>query len=395
MPDQIKNTDFDSAVVQWLNDYAPQGILTTDTSFVIRGWNRWLEQSTGLTSESVVGKSLLDVFPELVERRLDQSYHEALNGKVTLLSQRFHRYLLKLAARPEYGFPEMQQSALIAPLKRDGQIVGTITAIEDVSERVARENQLIAEREAADQANEAKDRFLSVLSHDLRTPLTAILGWARVFQMRSRDEETINKGAAVIERNVAVQLELIEEILDISRISTAKLELNIESVNVRAATIMTLEMLEPIAVTKGVRLDSAMPGQDRNADLDSKRFQQILWNLVSNAVKFTPAGGSVRVTLTYHDCGLELSIADTGKGIDAENLGHVFDPLWQAEASGRQGGLGLGLTIVKNLVELHGGCIRAESSGPGSGATFIVEIPWLRLQTCKSGAGFYSNSQRD
>src|SRR5215510_599511 len=165
MPDQIKNTDFDSAIVQWLNDYAPQGIVTTDTSFVIRGWNRWLEQSTGRTSDSVIGKSLFDVFPEVVERRLDQPYQEAVNGKVTLLAQRFHRYLLKLAARPEYGFTEMQQSALIAPLKREGQIVGTITSIEDVSERVARENQLIAERETADQANDAKDRFLSVLSH--------------------------------------------------------------------------------------------------------------------------------------------------------------------------------------------------------------------------------------
>src|SRR5215470_3161452 len=158
MPDQIKNTDFDSAIVEWLNEYAPQGILTTDTCFVIRGWNRWLEQSTGRAAESVVGKSLFEVFPELVERRLDQPYQEALNGKVTMLAQRFHRYLLKLAAKPEDGFTEMQQSALIAPLKREGQIVGTITAIEDVSERVARENQLIAEREAADQANEAKDR---------------------------------------------------------------------------------------------------------------------------------------------------------------------------------------------------------------------------------------------
>jgi PAS domain S-box-containing protein len=381
MADQtFKHSDIDSAIVQWLNDYAQRGILITDASFAIRGWNRWLEQNTCYTAEAVSGKCLFDVFPEIVERRLDQAYQEALSGKVTLLAHRFHRYLLKLGARPEYGLAEMQQSVLISPLVRDGQIVGTITAIEDVSERVARENQLIAEREAADHANEAKDRFLSVLSHDLRTPLTAILGWARVFQSRPTDEGTVRKGAAVIERNVGVQLELIEEILDISRISAAKLELNITPVNVRAATVMTLEMLEPIAEAKGVRLHSVMPEQEREADLDSKRFQQILWNLVSNAVKFTPDGGSVHITLTYRDCDFQLTIADTGKGIDAENLGHVFDPLWQAEASGRQGGLGLGLTIVKNLVELHGGSIRAESSGLGHGAVFHVEIPWSRLQ---------------
>src|SRR6267142_524547 len=262
------NLDFDSAIVHWLTDYAPQGILVTDTSFIIRGWNRWLEQNTGRTAQATLGRSLFEIFPDLMERELDRFYQKALEGQITVLAHRFHGCLIKLPARPEYGLPEMQQSARIAPLVRDGQVVGTITAVEDVSERVVHENQLIAAREAADKANETKDRFLAVLSHDLRTPLTAILGWARVLRDRPQDEQIVRKSAEVIERNVAIQLELIEEILDISRISAAKLKLNIERVNVRETTIMTLETFEPIAAAKGVRIDRGLPDEERTAALD-------------------------------------------------------------------------------------------------------------------------------
>src|SRR2546425_1933217 len=381
------NLDFDSAIVHWLNDYAPQGILVTDRSFIIRGWNRWLEQNTGRTAAATLGRSLFEMFPDLVERELDRFYQKALEGQATVLAHRFHRYLITLGARPEYGLTEMQQSARIAPLVREGQVVGTITAIEDVSERVVHENELIGAREAADKANETKDRFLAVLSHDLRTPLSAILGWARILRDRAQDEEIVHKSAEVIERNVVIQLELIEEILDLSRIGAAKLELNIEPVNVREATIVTLETFEPIAASKGVRIDRALPDEERTAALDSRRFQQIIWNLVSNELKFTAAGGSVRTTLTYREEGFQLIIADTGKGISAENLPHVFELLWQAEAGVRQGGLGLGLAIVKDLVELHGGSVRAESPGPGRGAMFIVDMHWTGPEASQSNPG--------
>lgn len=372
----LKHTDFDGAIFRWLNDYAPQGILITDTDLVIRGWNLWLEQHTGRSAAAALGKPLLEVFPELAQRRLDDLYREALHGQVTVLAQRFHQYLVRLDARPEYGLPAMQQSARIAPLMERGEVIGTITAIEDVSERVVRENDLTAAREAADRANQAKDRFLAVLSHDLRTPLTAILGWAQIFRARPGDEQIVKRGADVIERNAAIQLQLIEQILDISRFTASKLELNVESGVVREMVVTALETLEPVAEAKGIRIEQNLPEDPRIASLDPKRFQQIIWNLISNALKFTPKGGWVRVTLTHAEKAFQLAVADNGKGIDAENLPHLFEPLWQAEDSEGHGGLGLGLAIVRSLVQLHGGTVRAESAGPGQGAQFIVEIPW-------------------
>jgi PAS domain S-box-containing protein len=372
----LSDFDFDSAIIDWLNDYAPHGIITTDTAFIIRGWNRWFEQNTGKTADSVLGKSLFDIFPELEQRGLDHLYHGALEGQVSVLAHRFHHYLMKLPARPEYNLCEMQQSARIAPLVSNGRVIGTITSIDDVSERVVRENELVAAREIADQANDAKDKFIAVLSHDLRTPLTAIASWAHIFQTHLTDEKVIQKGAAVIERNAAIQLQLIEELLDISRISAGKLELELASVEIRDLVSSALEPLEPTAQAKHISLKRVLPSESRIAVIDAKRFQQIVWNLVSNAIKFTLGEGSVTVRLNYLDDYFEFSVEDTGKGINPESLPHVFEALWQAEVSTGQGGLGLGLAIVKNLVELHGGTIRAESRGAGKGATFILRIPW-------------------
>jgi PAS domain S-box-containing protein len=372
----LHDSNLDRPILDWLSDYATQGILTTDTSLIIRGWNRWFELNTGRTADSVIGSSLFEVFPDLVQRKLDGIYQEALKGQVMVFAHRFHKYLVRLPARPESQLSEMQQSALVAPLLREGEIVGTITSIEDVSDRVVRENELLAAREAADKANQAKDRFLAVLSHDLRTPLTAILGWAQVFRQAAADEQLVRKGADIIARNAAIQLELIEQILDLSRITAAKLELDPQQVSVLELTVAALETVEATAAAKSIRIERILPSQDRMTKLDPKRFHQIIWNLVSNAVKFTPEGGWIRTTLEYAECGFRLSVADSGKGISAQSMPHLFDALWQAEGSRGQGGLGLGLMIVKNVVELHGGTVRAESPGPGKGASFIVEIPW-------------------
>jgi len=152
--------------------------------------------------------------------------------------------------------------------------------------------------------------------------------------------------------------------------------LNLEPVEILQIVTNALETLEPAAVAKGIALLRSLPNEPRMAKLDPKRCQQIIWNLVSNALKFTPQGGSVTATMKYESDGFELRIADTGKGIDPESLPHLFEPLWQAEGSASDGGLGLGLAIVRNLVELHGGSIHAESSGTGQGATFILKMPW-------------------
>lgn len=384
----LKVFNLNNAIVDWLNDYAPQGILTTDTDLVIRGWNRWLEQHSGRSVETTLGCRLFDIFPELVERRLDRFYVEALNGEAKVLAHRFHRYLVKLPAKSEYRLAEMQQTARIAPLVDGGRIVGTITAIEDVSERVVKEDELNAARHDAEDANRAKDRFLAMLSHDLRTPLSAILGWSKLIRGRTLDAKMVDRGLESIERNAGVQLQLIEEILDISRIAAGKLQLELESVDVKDLIAAALDVVTPMAEAKGIRIERSLPAHGRIASADPKRFQQIVWNLVSNAVKFTPDGGHVRVSLVYEDKGFELRISDTGVGIAAEDIVHIFEPLWQAGDSGAQGGLGLGLSIVQELVGLHGGTIRVDSPGPGQGATFTVRLPWpvessLPLQACE------------
>src|SRR5262245_56455167 len=201
----LNNPQFDASVVGWLDEYAGRGYLLTDPFLKIVGWNRWLESRSGLSGNEIIGRNLFDVFPDLVTRQLNHLYENALNGQVSILAHRFHKYLLKLPTDPESGLTEMQQSAVVAPLIRDGEVIGTISVIDDVSERVVREDELIAAREDAKKANESKDRFIAVLSHDLRTPLTAILGWARVFRENASDERVVRKGGEVIERNARIQ----------------------------------------------------------------------------------------------------------------------------------------------------------------------------------------------
>jgi len=390
----LKNSDFDRPIIEWLDKYAQRGYLATDSSLAIRGWNSWLENKSGLSEQDVVGRPLFDVFPDLVSRQLDRLYHDALQGQTSVLAQRFHKYLLKFPASPDYGLSEMQQSAVISPLLRDEKVIGTITVIDDVSERFVRENELMAAREEADRANEAKDRFIAVLSHDLRTPLTAILGWTRILQDRAANERMVLKGAEVIERSASIQLGLIENLLDISRINSGKLQLEVEPVDIQHIIASTVETLGPLAQSKGIQIDRVLNLHERRtAELDPKRFQQIIWNLISNALKFTPSGGTIRVVVESTGDGFEMRFLDTGQGITAENLPHLFEPLWQAEGSDRRTGLGLGLAIVKNLVELHGGSIRAESPGLNMGSVFIVQMPWVGPRSKRETISLRLNSQ--
>jgi PAS domain S-box-containing protein len=373
----FKNSEFDQPIVDWLDKHAIRGYMITDASLAICGWNRWLEEKSGISAEAVIGRQVSEVFPDLVTRQLDRLYQGALNGEVSVLAHRFHKYLFKFPANPEYGLSEMRQTAYIAPLLRDEKVVGTISVIDDVSERIFRENELLGAREEALAANQAKDRFIAMLSHDLRTPLTAILGWTRVFQDRSEDPRIVLKGAEAIERNAAVQLRLIEEVLDISRISSAKVELSLEPTDVCAAIDAALEAVEHLAQTNGIQVQRPVAPQERRmALLDAKRFQQVIWNLLSNAIKFTPKGGSVSISLEYAADDFQLTVADTGKGVSRENLAHLFEPLWQGEGSHGYGGLGLGLAIVKKMVDLHGGSICAASAGPGQGTVFCLRMPW-------------------
>jgi signal transduction histidine kinase/CheY-like chemotaxis protein len=241
-----------------------------------------------------------------------------------------------------------------------------------------REALLVSERAArseAERATRLKDEFVATLSHELRTPLNAIVGWASILRA-DRRTETINQGVEVIERNAKLQAQMIEELLDMSRIISGKLLFELEKTDVAELVEAAVAAVRPAAAAKGVVLNLNV-ARCSSVSADPARLQQIAWNLLTNAIKFTPRAGRVDVALREHQGQVELSIADTGLGIKPEFLPFVFDRFRQADASTtrRHGGLGLGLSIVKSLVELHGGTVDVESPGEGQGATFIVRLP--------------------
>jgi signal transduction histidine kinase len=235
-------------------------------------------------------------------------------------------------------------------------------------------------REAQD-ANRAKDEFLATLSHELRTPLNAILGWTQILRKKRLDEVTNARAFEAIERNAKAQAELIEDMLDVSRIITGRLRLEFQATQLSSAVEAALDAVRPAAEAKGVRLEYAALSKNDMISGDPNRLQQIVWNLLSNAVKFTPAAGVVRVTLERIDPNLRLVVADTGKGISPQFLPLIFDRFRQAETtiSRTFGGLGLGLSIARHLVELHGGTIEGTSEGEGKGATFTVTFPFREI----------------
>jgi signal transduction histidine kinase len=243
-----------------------------------------------------------------------------------------------------------------------------------------RERLLVREQMAraeAEQANRLKDEFLATVSHELRTPLTAILGWAHMLRNASLDEATAARGLETIERNAQSQAQLVEDILDVSRVITGKLRLNIEPVDLASVVNAAIDSVQLAAETKGIQLEVTLVPSARHVSGDASRLQQVVWNLLSNAIKFTPSGGSVRVRLKRAGSDVLILVSDTGDGIHPDFLPHVFERFRQADGTStrRHGGLGLGLSIVRHLIELHGGTVKAESEGEGRGTTFTIRLP--------------------
>ena len=240
-----------------------------------------------------------------------------------------------------------------------------------------------AAREEAETANRIKDEFLAVLSHELRSPLNPILGWSRLLQDRKLDEKRTAYALETIERNAKVQVQLIDDLLDVARILRAKLSLNVTPVNLAVTITAALETVRLAAEAKSIQIQTRLEPDVGPVLGDSGRLQQVIWNLLSNAVKFTPQGGRVELRLEQVDTGAQITVSDTGKGIHPDFLPHVFEYFRQADsATTRQfGGLGLGLAIVRQIVELHGGTVQAASPGVGQGATFTVRFPLMPHQS--------------
>jgi PAS domain S-box-containing protein len=232
-------------------------------------------------------------------------------------------------------------------------------------------------RQEAESTNRIKDEFLATLSHELRTPLTAILGWSNLLRNGRLDEELAAQAADTIERNARAQVQLIDDLLDISRIVTGKFRLEVRPIDLRHTIGAAVDAVRPAAEGKGIQLQTFYDSNVGLVSADADRLQQVVWNLLTNAIKFTPASGQVRVRLEQVNSHLQITVSDTGKGLDAKFLPHIFDRFRQADQTSTRsyGGLGLGLSIVQQIVQLHGGTIHAESAGVGQGASFIVQLP--------------------
>jgi PAS domain S-box-containing protein len=261
---------------------------------------------------------------------------------------------------------------------------GILVMLRDISDRRKAEEertQLLASersaRSAAERASRMKDEFLATLSHELRTPLTAILGWSQILVRGRTTAEEMAHGLETIDRNARAQTKLVEDLLDMSSIMSGKLRLDMQLLAPVSFVEAAIETIKPTAEAKRIRLDRNLDSRTGPLWGDVNRLQQVVWNLLTNAVKFTPEGGSVQVALERVDSHVLISVSDTGQGISADFLPYVFDRFRQADATirRRHSGLGIGLAIVKQLVELHGGEVHVQSSGEGQGATFVVTLP--------------------
>lgn len=325
----------------------------------------------GLARSVLLGHSLGDIFPAI---------HDFLERAEKLPNG--HREAIETTWRTaESG--ELSVRVSLCLMQVTGvRYVATVVHDTSAEKRAEAERESLLERERiarseAEHESRVKDEFVAAVSHELRTPLNAIQGWAMLACRPGAPAEQVEKGLNIIVRNVRLMAQLVDDLLDVCRIASGKFCLDIARIELKTATERALEGLRGTAVAKGVALYSALGSGGAPVLGDARRLEQVVSNLVANAIKFTPPGGRVDVTLCSAAGRVVLEVCDTGQGITSEFLPHIFERFRQADASmaRRHGGLGLGLSIVKHTVELHHGTVRAESAGPGMGARFIVELP--------------------
>ena len=293
--------------------------------------------------------------------------------------------------------PDDELLALVAGI---GGQIGQFTERKRAEERLA--ELLDSERAArgeAERANRLKDEFLATLSHELRTPLNAVIGWARMLRSGRLDQDSANHALEVIERNAWAQKQIIEDILDVSRVITGKLQLNLTPVDLVTIVDAALDAVRPAMEAKEIKIETFIDSSLRLVSCDPDRLQQVIWNVLSNAAKFTPPGGKVEIAVGQNNAHVEIKVKDTGPGIDPAFLPHVFERFRQADGSTTRthGGLGLGLAIVRHLVELHGGTIAVENRSDGTGAVFTLRLPLpsgeLRAESLTTAAAIFKETQ--
>jgi two-component system CheB/CheR fusion protein len=376
--------------VSELDHIGDWGLLSTDSSLAISGWNRWFERHTGLADAAVRGRSIFDVFPDLVSRRFDSYYRQALGGQTVVLAQRFHRYLLSMPpSYPGTGLERMQQTARIMPLRSGETICGTLTVIEDVTERVAHEAELAKRIEELQETDRRKDEFLAMLAHELRNPLAPLRNTAQIFRHAATDPARREWCSEVIERQVAHLGRLVDDLLDVARVSRGKIQLQLAPVDLPAVVDAAVETVRSMYDGRRQNLTVRFPDRPLRLTGDAARLTQVLINLLNNASKYSPEGAQVFLDVDTEPGRIVIRVKDPGAGIPREMLTKVFELFMQADRTldRSQGGLGIGLTLVHRLVLLHGGTVEVQSDGLGLGSEFIVRLPAPAQETSRRIAG--------
>jgi PAS domain S-box-containing protein len=372
-------------MVESVSDYS---IFAIDSGGRILNWNKGAEEVFGYSKEEIVGKSFAILFtPE--DRKSGAPEREFEIAKYAGRADDNGWRLRKNGSR-------LWVSGSVSALKDDtGKMIGyvNVVAVEEgvapeqaeASAREALERERIARSESED-ASRSKDEFIALVSHELRSPLNAILGWTRILRQGRPDDELYQRATEIIERSARMQSQLIEDLMDTARIVRGKLKLDVRPVNLVTVIEKAMDVVRPAADAKGIALDSRLDYEAGQITGDPDRLQQVVWNLLSNAVKFTNEGGRIEVTLGRVDPNIQIIVRDTGCGISPEFMPYLFERYHQAGASGarRKGGLGLGLTLVRQLIEMHGGSVTAESEGEDKGATFTVKLPVRAIYTAET-----------
>ena len=380
---------------RYFSELSPQPMVAVEgTTHIVRHLNAAFSHLVGKEATELLGRPFAEAVPEGEE-----------NGCLSLLDRVYRTGTPEILVEQEHSQtpPVYWSYSVWAILGADERPVGVIIQVTDVTEMAIFRRQVTAMNEqllisgtrqhelteTAERANHLKDDFLATLSHELRTPLTAIVGWSEMLGNPKLDPVTSLRAIEVIRRNARMQVQMVDDLLDISRIITGKLRLGVQPVDLGTIIIAAVDGLRPAAEAKEIRLQLQLDSPAGGVSGDPDRLQQVAWNLVSNAIKFTPRGGRVLVRLVRVESHVEVTVSDTGKGIAAEFLPHVFDRFRQADATTTRafGGLGLGLSIVRQLVELHGGTVRVDSEGEGHGSTFTVSLPLMAVRSAVSDTG--------
>lgn len=361
-----------AAIVESSDD----AIVSKTLDGVITSWNSAAERMFGYTESEAVGQHITLIIPK--ERRREED-------DVIARIRRGERLSHFETVRRRKDGQLVEVSLSVSPVRNaHGDVVGASKVARDISERRALEQRRLTllEREQtarleAEALNRSKDQFLATLSHELRTPLNSIYGWARMLEAGRLDPEAMARATQGILRGAKAQVQLIEDLFDVSRVITGKMHLAVRPLVASDVLEAALDTVRPAALAKGIRLDAILDPRVGPILGDPDRLQQIVWNLLSNAVKFTPQGGRVQLVLKDAGSQIEISVSDTGEGIAAEDVAHLFERFRQLDTGStrRHAGLGIGLALVRHLVELHGGTVAATSPGVGQGSTFSVTLP--------------------